>query len=619
MEDTSAQMNSTVPATADPAVETQTNQATGVRWDLGDLFTSPDDPRLGETEQWARAEAEAFARDYRGRIRVEGGPAPELMAEALHRYEALLDASYKIHAYAYLRHAADTTAPGVGALLSRSQELTTRVQTQIMFFELDWIALEDEAARPALESNQCLRWRHFLRSSRRYRPHTLTEPEEIILAEKQVTGGQAMRRLFDEVNSSLTYPVELDGKVREMTQSEALALLYHPERGVRRAAHEGFSQGLREGTHVPTFILNTTVLDHAVNCRLKKFEHPADSRHLANEIERQSVEALMQACENHYGLVQDYYRLKGRLLGLDTLYDYDRYAPVQFHVPECDWPEACRIVRGAYHDFSPRMGEIVAEFLDRRWVDAEPRPGKRGGAFCSATVPSAHPYILMNYTGTMNDVMTLAHELGHGVHQRLAQPRGILQNTTPLTVAESASVFGEMLVFQRLIRSQQEPQVRLALLCRKLEDSFATVFRQITLTRFEELLHARRAAEELSAEQLDELWIEANRPMHGEVVHLTEGYRRWWLYISHFVHTPFYCYAYSFGELLVLSLWKRYQEEGAPFVPKYVELLEAGGSDTPHDLVARIGLDLNDPGFWDAGLSVLREFLEEAQELADGI
>ncbi len=612
----------TAIASQTPADEAAGLSAHAVRWDLSDLFQAPDDPKLRELEAWATRQAQSFAADYRDRIRVPGGPDPELMAEALRRYEALLDGAYKAHAYAHLLHAADTMASEAGALLSRIQELITRIQTEVMFFELDWIALEDEWAEPVMASESCARWRHFLRSSRRYHPHTLSEAEEIILAEKLVTGANALRRLFDEVTSSMEFEVKTDGGVQRLTQSGVLALMYHPDRTVRQAAHDGFSQGLRANTHIPAFILNTTLLDHAVNCRLKKFQDPADSRHLANEIERQSVDALIQACEQHHHLVHDYYRLKARLLGLDQLYDYDRYAPVEIEgtrFPLCDWSSACEIVRQAYQDFSPRLGEIVDEFMEKNWIDAELRPGKRGGAFCSSTVPSVHPYILMNFTGKLSDVMTLAHELGHGCHQRLAQPRGILQNSTPLTLAETASVFGEMLVFDRLIHEQPDPKVRLALLCHKLEDTFATVFRQIVLTRFEERVHAGRARGELSAQEFDQIWADVNEPMHGDIVELTEGYRRWWAYIGHFVHSPFYCYAYSFGELLVLALWKQYRRQGESFVPDYLDLLAAGGSDTPANLVARLGLDINDTSFWASGLSILEELLQEAQELADEI
>ena len=325
----------------------------------------------------------------------------------------------------------------------------------------------------------------------------------------------------------------------------------------------------------------------------------------------------MAACERYHPTVQRYYRLKGRLLGLDPLYDYDRYAPLFAEQETCDWATARRTVEESYAAFSPRAGAIIREFFDRNWIDAELRPGKRSGAFSSSTVPSAHPYILMNYTDRLRDVMTLAHELGHGLHQYLSRGVGYLQCDTPLTTAETASVFGEMLTFQRLLKEHPDPRTRLAMLCSKIEDAFATVFRQVVLTRFEQLLHkARREQGELTTEQVNELWMSANRPMHGDVVRLSDGYGWWWMYIGHFVHVPFYCYAYAFGELLVLALVQMYKQQGEGFVPKYLELLSSGGSEAPHVLLARLGVNVNDPGFWELGLRLLDDMVREAEGLA---
>jgi oligoendopeptidase F len=340
-------------------------------------------------------------------------------------------------------------------------------------------------------------------------------------------------------------------------------------------------------------------------------------RHLANEISASVVDALMTATERYHGTVQRYYRLKAQLLKLDQLYDYDRYAPLFSDMPACDWPTARDIVYESYEAFSPRAGSIIREFFDKNWIDAELRDGKRGGAFSSSTVPRVHPYILMNFTDKLRDVMTLAHELGHGLHQYLSRGVGYLQCDTPLTTAEMASVFGEMLTFQCLQQRYPEPRVRLAMLCSKIEDGFATVFRQVVLTRFEQGLHqARNERGELTTEQINELWLAANRPMHGEVVRLTDGYGWWWAYIGHFVHVPFYCYAYAFGELLVLALVQKYKQEGAAFVPRYLELLSAGGSDAPHVLLGKLGVDVNDPAFWELGLRLLDDMVSEAEELA---
>jgi oligoendopeptidase F len=386
---------------------------------------------------------------------------------------------------------------------------------------------------------------------------------------------------------------------------------------VRRTAAEGISRGLSEQGRLLTFIFNTIVLDHQSDSRLRSFATPMASRNLANEISASVVEALMTAVERNFGLVQRYYRLKGRLLKLDRLYDYDRYAPLFADMPACDWPTARRIVQESYDAFSPQAGGIVREFFDKSWIDAELRPGKRGGAFSSSAVPSVHPYILMNFTEKLRDVMTLAHELGHGIHQYLARPRGYFQCDTPLTTAEMASVFGEMLTFQRLKQLYPEPRLRLAMLCGKIEDAFATVFRQVVLTRFEQKLHqARKDQGELSTDTLNQLWLAANQAMFGDAVTMTDGYGIWWSYIGHFIHSPFYCYAYAFGELLVLALFQKYQQEGAAFVPKYLDLLAAGGSDTPHVLVGKLGVDVNDPAFWELGLKLLGDLVSEAERLA---
>lgn len=596
--------------------------AAGICWDLTDLYSGPNSGAMEQDAEKVRTQARKFAELYRGALDGGGSLTPALMAEALARYEELFEIVVRQYAYARLLHAADTRPAVHGALMAQTQALYTEVQTTVMFFELDWIALPEEEAAPIAVHPECQRWTHFLQSIRRYRPHTLSEPEEIILTEKSATGIQAFRRLFDEVTSIQEYELSFEGKTKRLNQSEILAILYDTNRARRQAAHAAFSEGLSKVTHLSTFLFNTTVQDHGVNIRLKKYSNPAESRHLANEIDQESVQSLLEACESRSDIVQDYYRLKQELLGVSELFDYDRYARVELEgvtVPSCDWDLARRFVTRAYRDFSPELGEIVDLFFERSWIDAEPRNGKRGGAFCSATVPSVHPYILVNFNGNLNDVMTLAHELGHGVHQYKSRERGLFHQSTALTLAETASVFGEMLTFSGLLDAERDPKLKLSLICNRLEDSFATVFRQVEMTRFEEAVHRERAKGELSAEQLDDLWIEANAPMHGDAVTLTPEYRRWWSYVGHFVHSPFYCYAYSFGELLVLALWRQYQREGESFVPKYLELLAAGGSDTPANLVSAVGLNIKDPGFWHLGLAVLNDLVVEAKRVASEI
>ncbi len=588
--------------------------AAGIRWDLSDLYAGADDAAIDGDLERALGDARAFAARYRGAI--ASLEAAEL-AEAIDALESLEEGPTRAGTYAGLLFAADTANPAHGALLQKIQEHVSEIRNTLVFLELEWVAVDEERVRALLSDPVLAGRRHLLESMRRYRPHLLSEPEERLLEETANTGERAFCRLFDEIFGAARFQIELDGESRELGEEEVLSLLYDPDREKRRSAARGLSAGLREHSRTLAFIFNTLVQDKAVRDRLRRYAEPIDSRNLANEIDGASVQALLDACERGHPLVHRYYRLKARLLGIDRLEDYDRYAPVGEAAGTRGYDEARRIVLSAFGDFAPAMAEIAGKFFAESWIDAELRPGKRSGAFSASTVPAAHPYVLLNYTGNLRDVMTVAHELGHGVHQYLARERGLFEQDTPLTTAETASVFAEMLVFRRLMEEERSPQVRLALLCGKLEDTFATVFRQVAMTRFEEQLHtARRGEGELPIPRINELWMEANRPMLGDAVHLTDDYAWWWLYIPHFVHSPFYCYAYAFGELLVLALLRRFDEEGADFVPRYLDLLRAGGSDAPPALLAKVGLDITDPSFWDGGLALIEELLEQAEGLA---
>jgi oligoendopeptidase F len=595
-----------------------TSSADGVSWDLGDLYQGVDDPAIDRDLASALQRAEAFEKTFRGKVLVEGGPTAGLLLEAVMELEGLSEQMDRPAIYAHLLHAARTDDPPRGALLARTREQRTAINKHLIFFDLEWVKLDDAAADRLLKDPLLVKFRHYLKQKRAWRPHYLSEPEEKVLDEKSVTGRAAWVRFFDETLSALRFPFEHAGRSELLPLQQINAKLYDPERAVRRAAAAGWTKGLRDNARLLTYVFNNLVLDHRSDCELRHFDGPMAPRNLANEISPAVVEALMTAVERHQAMVQRYYRLKARLLGIDQLEDYDRYAPIQGELPTCPWETARRTVEESYAAFSPRAGEVIREFFDRSWIDAEVRPGKRSGAFSSSAVPSAHPYILMNYTDRLRDVMTLAHELGHGLHQYLSRQVGYLQCDTPLTTAEMASVFGEMLTFTRLQQVYPEPRTRLALLCSKIEDGFATVFRQVVLTRFEQALHrARREQGELATEQINDLWLAANRPMHGDVVKLTDGYGWWWMYIGHFIHAPFYCYAYAFGELLVLALVQKYRQEGPAFVPKYLELLSAGGSEAPHVLLGKLGVDVNDPGFWELGLRLLGDMVAAAEALAN--
>ncbi len=593
------------------------SSADGITWNLSDLYTGPDDARLEADLAAAHERARAFESRYRGRISAPGGPPAALLLEAVRELESLSEQTDRPAIYASLLHAAQTDDPRRGALLARTREQRTAINKHLIFFDLEWVAVPDADADRLLAEASLAPYRHYLAQKRAWRPHYLSEPEEKILDEKSVTGRAAFVRLFDETVAALRFPFQYAGRTESLPLQQVNARLYDADRGARKAAAEALTEGLRENARLLTYVFNTLVLDHKSDCELRHFDNPMGPRNLANEISPLAVEALLKATEGHHATVQRYYRLKARLLGIEELYDYDRYAPLFADLPTCDWATARRIVQEGYDAFSPRAGEIVRQFFERRWIDAEVRPGKRGGAFSSSAVPSAHPYVLLNYTDRLRDVMTLAHELGHGVHQYLARGVGYLQCDTPLTTAETASVFGEMLTFSRLQEVFADPRIRLALLCSKIEDGFATVFRQVVLTRFEQALHRARAEKgEQTTEQVNELWLAANRPMHGDVVRLSDGYGWWWLYIGHFIHAPFYCYAYAFGELLVLALVQKYRREGPAFVPLYLELLSAGGSEAPHVLLSRLGMDVNDAAFWDLGLGLLGDMVTQAEQLA---
>ena len=448
--------------------------------------------------------------------------------------------------------------------------------------------------------------RHYLRAARRYRPHLLTEPEEKILAEKSISSQSAWGRLFGELVSALRIKLD-DG---EVALDVALSRLLDADRDTRRTAAAAVSEALEPGLRTRAFIYNTLVHDKAVEDRLRAYPHWLAGRNLSNEASDQSVMALIEAVRRRYDIPQRWYAVKAKLLGLDRLCDYDRSAPVLSEDITFSFAEAREMVLDTYTSFSPEAGRIAQRFFDEAWVDAPVRPHKRGGAFCAYTVPTVHPYVMLNFTARRRDVLTMAHELGHGLHAALAQPQGVFHQSTPLTLAETASVFGEALVFGRMLGEAEDDDAKLALLAERIDGAIATVFRQMAMNRFEHLVHTRRRAEgELSVDRICDLWVETQMELFGDSVEITDGYRMWWSYVPHFINSPGYVYAYAYGQLLALSAYSRYLEEGDSFVARYLELLAAGGSRDPEQLGAIIGIDLADPGFWDSGLALVEQQL----------
>jgi oligoendopeptidase F len=583
-----------------------------VAWDLEPLARGEGEAGVRAQLDEAAARADAFAAAHAGRL---GELDAAALRAAMEELAAISELVGRAGSYASLRFAVDTADPSRGALLAHVQERGTAIQTTLLFFELEWAALDDARAEALLADPGLAFCAHHLRSERRYRPYLLSEPEERILNEKAISARSAWTRLFAELMSATQ--VALPEEPEPVSLEQALARLSGPDREQRRTAAAAVTEALAPGIRTRASIYNTLLHDKAVDDRLRGYPHWLASRNLANEASDASVQALVSAVRARYDVPQRWYRLKARLLGVERLADYDRGATVASTDERFAWGEARELVLDAYGAFSPELGALARRFFDERWIDAPVRPGKRGGAFCSYTVPSAHPYVLLNWTARRRDVLTLAHELGHGVHAALAAPQGVFHQGTPLTLAETASVFGEALVFGRLLEAAGTPESRLALLAEAIDGAIATVFRQTAMHRFEHLAHgARREQGELSVERLNELWSETQAELFGDAVELTDGYRTWWSYIPHFVNTPGYVYAYAYGQLLALSVYRRYRDEGAGFVPDYLRLLSAGGSMAPQELGRIVGIDLADPGFWDAGLALVEQQLVAAEQAA---
>jgi oligoendopeptidase F len=541
--------------------------------------------------------------------------SPAEFAEALHNYEEIAGLLGKLGSYAYLNWSTNTENPQLGKLLQQMNELSSEVNQKLVFFDVEWLKVSDDQAVKIINAKELEKWKHYLEVSRLYKNHTLSEDAEQVMSAKSVTGRAAWNRYFDETLGAARF--ELDGEM--LTEQEVLSKLHNPDRDLRKRAHSSLTKTFKEHSRTLTFIFNTVLADKYTNDRLRNYESWIASRNLSNQTDSKTVDALVHAVTEHYPLVQRYYRLKTKLLGVDEMFDYDRYAPILKTKKTVSWEKGKEMVLNAYGNFHPEMKKIAAQFFEKNWIDAAIKPGKRGGAYSASTVTSVHPYVFMNYDGQLRDVQTLAHELGHGVHQYLSRKQGELQSSTPLTTAETASVFGEMLVFNKLMETLDDPQEKLALLISKIDDTIATVFRQISMNRFEDKIHtARREHGELTTDQFSDFWLQTQTDLYGDAVTLTDGYKIWWSYIPHFLHTPGYVYAYAFGELLVLALYDVYQNsEKADFSEKYMALLEAGGSDWPHNLVANMGLDVKKPDFWSNGLSLFEKMIVEAEKLAD--
>jgi oligoendopeptidase F len=585
-----------------------------VRWDLTTLFSGMDDPRLEQVWSEAMRKAEDFAARYRGKIE-----SPELsaatLAHAIIEVESLSNEIAKPMSFAHLMFAVNSSDPKIGAFMQKQREKGTELSVKLLFFELE---LQSSTRIDQLLDDPVLApYRHYIETTRALSPFRLSEQEEIVMEEMANTGSRAWVRLFEEVTANHVYRIRRPGADQEeqVTEQELLAMLREPDRSLRQAAADSFSAGLAELERVLVFTFNNLLQDKAVEDRMRRFEYPEQARHLSNELDRETVDLVIRLCRDNYDLVARFYRIKREILGLPELTHIDRYAPLFQTEEKVDWEEGKSIVLDSFREFSPEMSRRAQEFFDQNWIDAEPRKGKQGGAFCMYVTPDTHPYVMQNYLNKIDDVMTLAHELGHGVHASLSREQTYFNFHGTLPLAELASTFGEMLVFEKVV-ADASLKDKLALYAGKIEGVFATVFRQAAMFSFERRAHrARREQGELAPEQFGDIWQEELQAMFGDSVKLGEQHSRWWSYVGHFIYAPFYVYAYSFGELLVLSLYQMAKEQGPSFADKYIDVLRLGGSKTPQELMAMVDVDLRSESFWQGGFQAMEQLVTEFERL----
>jgi oligoendopeptidase F len=582
-------------------------------WDLGDLYPGAESPELNADLERAAAEAGRFNGRYAGKISELSG---DELGEAVMAFEALQETIGRIMSFAYLVYCRAMDDPEVGRFFQIQREKITDITAQLLFFTLEINRLEDAALEKAIDGSSTLaRYRPWLRDVRVFRPHDLSDELERLLHEKSVSGRGAWMRLFDETLDGLRFPVDDE----MLTSAEALHLLSDKDSAVRRSAAKSIGQVFGENVRLFALVTNTLAKDKEVEDRWRDYPTPETSRHLSNYVEAEVVEALVSAVVQAYPrLSHRYYGLKAKWMGVDRLDYWDRNAPL----PEDDdrvvpWPEARELVLGAYGAFSSELAAIGGRFFEGAWIDAPVKPGKAPGAFAHPTVPSVHPYLLLNYQGKSRDVMTLAHELGHGVHQVLAAAQGALMADTPLTLAETASVFGEQLAFRAMLEGEADPARRRVLLAGKVEDMINTVVRQIAFYRFEQQVHQERRSGELTPERLGEIWLGVQDESLGPTLRFDEEYQNYWCYIPHFIHSPFYVYAYAFGDCLVNSLYAVYLDGAEGFETKYLDMLRAGGTLWHKELLAPFGLDAGDPAFWSRGLGVIADLIDQLEILSD--
>lgn len=580
------------------------------QWNLPELYSGIKDPQIKKDIQTIQQQTAKFSKKYAAQINEK--ISAQTLAKIFKDYEQILEKITLIAAFASLYHSIHSDQPAAGAFYQQAMTDYTAIANQLLFVELDLKKISDEKFKQLKMASELKNYGHFLSLQEKWKKHRLSENEEKILNDKQLTGSAAFQRLFDQTHANKCY----QWGNKKIQEAEILDLLRQPDRQLRKKAAQVFTQGLKEEKVLMTYIFNILGQDKAINDRYRQFENPEQSRHIANEINSEQLAALLKVVADNYQVVQDYYNFKKKQLGYAKLYDYDRYAPLVKTKTKINYSQAKDIVLSAFGDFSADYRQKAEEFFEQNWIDAPIQPGKQGGAFCCHISPKVHPFVLVNYNSNLESVLTLAHELGHGVHASLARKQSLLNYDWPLTVAETASIFGEMLTFNRLKATLKKREEQLQLYGLMIESAFASIFRQVSMFLFERSFHQHlRDHGELTSEQIGQLWKKPQQAVFDQSVEFLPHYDLWWSYISHFVSTPFYVYAYAFGSLLALSLYAQYEQQGDSFTAKYLDLLANGGSQTPDQLVQPFGINLSKESFWQGGMDIIKQMVDDVKSL----
>jgi len=596
----------------------QTKPAKGVRWDLSDLYSGMNDPRIKKDRREIEKLTKRFINKYKSKIN-----SPHLtvnfLLQALKDYEAIREKAYVYEFFCEYLHSQNTASASRGKFYQEGQEFSNWITAQFLWFELEWVKLGNSHANRLLRSPKLPKYRHYLAKERLFKPFRLSEKEEVVLTKKDQSGEWAFKRLYDEIDANLKFSLKVKGKLKKLSLSELLPYLsLHQDRRVRKRAAGALTSELQRNSRLFTFILNTLLLDKKIIDEIRDYKYPQQETFLDYEVKPETVEKMISVIEKHYSIAERFYQIKRKLLGHNQLYEWDRYSLIypQFGL-KYSWQEAREAVLSSFEGFSPLFRKVAQEFFEKQWIDAEITPGKKTGAFCGPNVPSKHPYIMVNFTGRVRDVMTLAHELGHGIHAYLSRKQNLLEFYPSFAVAEIASVFGEMLVFESLMQRLADKKAKINFLANRIQDGFATIFRQSAFYLFETDIHQhRRKKGELKTDDFNRLYQRRLQAMFGKGLKLTTGHQYRWMPVSHFYQYNFYVFTYSLGQVLAMALYARYKKKGQKFVKKYLEALAAGGSKDPYEITRMLGVDINRVDFWNEGLDLIKGQVDEFQKLA---